>query len=122
MPGEHINPRLAHPWAIACGLTSVPTCILSPVFLVYGFVARFKSTFRYRRSPFGLCLHPQIHFAERSTFLFMAALSSAVLSALINSWAAVLLNGPRWSESIATCVELPCSVSIWPSGWKVVLP
>jgi len=57
-----------------------------------------------------------------STFLLMAALSSAVLSALNNSWAVVLLNGPRWSESIATCVELPCSVSIWPSGWKVVLP
>jgi hypothetical protein len=257
MPGEHINPRLAHPWAIACGLTGVPTCILSPVFLVYGFVARSNRHFAigatlsacaciqvliialHGTSGRNFALNPDIlslsfflntietpllgpvlseklaslfrsgashtavpvsvFFASAaiivgmamlpddkrlsltisgswifvtciqffgalgqisqisgafsagaryfqygaccfcllaclgassantlrrtiSTFLLMAALSSAVLSALNNSWAAVLLNGPRWSESIATCVELPCSVSIWPSGWKVVLP
>jgi|GEM_PF-3870042 hypothetical protein len=39
---EQLNPKLAYPWALICGLTGVPTCILCPVFLVYGFAVRSK--------------------------------------------------------------------------------
>jgi hypothetical protein len=35
MPETRLNPALAYPWVILCGMTGVPSCIMAPVFLVY---------------------------------------------------------------------------------------